>query len=160
MQRGRKEGRSVSIHARGKRATFTFDTLEQARGFNPRTREACDEKAKRRGVFGFVSIHARGKRATCRLEDGGASWSVSIHARGKRATKSNRRLWKRRKVSIHARGKRATCEIIEDCEIETFQSTHAGSVRQESWLYAQEVIRVSIHARGKRATKFVFILLS
>ena len=82
---------------------------ENAIGFNPRTRRACDGRFRfGRRVFVKVSIHARVERATLGRWGSIEAEAVSIHARVERATLYSLLLVKRGKVSIHARVERAT----------------------------------------------------
>ena len=144
--------KEVSIHARGKRATRVVVGDSSPNCFNPRTREACDDIHAECRSASAVSIHARGKRATLSQKTSKESYRVSIHARGKRATRQSWFRTRRTGVSIHARGKRATRGIVRDVDAQTFQSTHAGSVRPKPFQRLDRTNDVSIHARGKRAT--------
>ena len=121
-------------------------------GFNPRTREGCDQECEpllSGGVFQSthprgvrrllrsdirasirVSIHAPARGATVANFGPGDLLGVSIHAPARGATPHQLVADRLDQVSIHAPARGATLPSLRVQESHRFQSTHPRGVRQ------------------------------
>ena len=129
LQSQKKLSVTVSIHAPVWGATLTYQRLDDAHGFNPRTRVGCDWNKKPKKVSGQVSIHAPVWGATVGIGALSKMAIVSIHAPVWGATATASEGLGVNQVSIHAPVWGATAWGKVPSKLMMFQSTHPCGVR-------------------------------